>query len=163
MRLNHLFLIVLIASVGCRGPKFAANNVVEGSIPSDITNSKYVLLVQEDEHGSPNLLEKSMKKYYPAAYEIVRADQLKSDKKYSDVEKYRYVVAVRYGSGGIYKQVYRTPKEAIEKVSGPSKVAYSDQVVFDRKENKEFPATNLMGHNFAQGMMLFSQAITHKK
>lgn len=163
MRSRNFLLIALIVSLGCRGPKFAAKNVVEGSIPSDITSPKYVLLVQEDEHGSPKLLDKSMRKYYPAAYEIIRPEQLKSDKKYSDVEKYRYLVSVRYGSGGIYQQVYRTPQEAIEKKSGPSKVAYSDQVVFDRKENKGFPATNLMGHNFAQGMMLFSQAITHKK
>ena len=154
MRLFSFLFLFFVLLFGCRGPRYAANNLMPGSIPPDITNPKYVLLVQQDEHSRPKLLDKAMKKYYPSSYEIVTANQVKSDTKYGDVEKYRYLVVVRYGSGGIITQTSGP---------GPSRVAYSDQIVFDRKENKEYPATNLMGHNQAQGMMLFSQAITRKK
>lgn len=157
MRSISFLFVFFMVLVGCRGPKFAANNVVPDSIPSDVTNPKYVLLVQQDKHCSPKLLNKAMKKYYPGEYEIVTEEQVKSDKKYSDVEKYRYLVVERYGSGGSYKDVHHNAYSTT-----PSQFTYSDQIVIDRKENKQFPATNLMSHNQAQGMMLFSQAISKK-
>jgi len=158
MRPGYFVIIFFVLLAGCRGSRFAANNLVPGSIPSDITSPKYVLLVQLDEHGNPNMLDKVMKKYYPAAYEIIKEGQDKSDEKYANVDKYRYLVAIRYGSGGTVKTTYAPGAPH----TGPSQVVYSDQTVFDRKENKGLPATNLMGHNFAQGMMLFSEAITKK-
>lgn len=158
MRSSLFLFIFLIVLAGCRGPKYLANNLVSGSIPGDITNSKYILLVQTDKHSRLSMLDKTMKKNYPAAYEVVSEKELTSDKKYADVDKYRYLIVVRYGSGGTYKKVYRNAQEAISD-GGPSKVTYSDQIVVDRKENKQLPATNLMSHSYAQGMMLFCRAV----
>jgi hypothetical protein len=152
MRVISALLLFLILLSGCRGPKYATKNLAPGSIPSDITDSRYVLLVQREKHSSPSLLNKSMKKYYPGAYEIVTEEQLKSDHKFNDLEKYRYLVIERYGSGGQVRTVGQSYSSA----------TYSDQVVLDRKENKQYPGTNLMSHNQAQGLMLFSYAASGK-
>ena len=148
-RLIAFILIVFTSLIGCTGTKRAANNVVQGSIPADITDPKYILLVERDKYVRPSVLETAMKKYYPAAYEIVKAEQLNSDKKYNDVSKYRYLVQFRNGSGGSYS-------------NGQTHVIYSDEFVTDRKENKAFPATNLVAGSYGQSLMLFCRALPKK-
>ena len=152
MRPTTSICLFLMVFAGCRGSKYLTNNLVQGSIPTDITSPKYVLLVQTNDHIRPSMLNNAMKKNYPAAYEVVSEKQLASDKRFADVDKYRYEVVCRYGSGGGYTSNTGT---------GYSTAVYSDQFVIDRKENKQFPATNLLSNNYAMGMVLFCRAIKH--
>ncbi|HWI90673.1 MAG TPA: hypothetical protein VNT20_05320 [Flavisolibacter sp.] len=157
MRSSHFLFIFLIVLAGCRGSKYLANNLVQGSIPSDITNSKYVLLIQANRPVA-KFVNKTMKKNYPAAYEVVSEKKLASDTKYNEVDKYRYLVVFRDGSGGTtYMQ--NTNANGTSSHTGGITEVYSDQIVIDRKENKQFPATNLMSHSHSQGMMLFCRAV----
>ncbi|HWI93520.1 MAG TPA: hypothetical protein VNT20_19705 [Flavisolibacter sp.] len=160
MRPGHFLFVILIAFAGCRGSKYLANNLVPGSIPPDITNAKYVLLVQAS--GPPaRFVNKTMKKNYPAAYEVVSEKKLASDKKYNDLDKYRYLVVFREGSGGT-SYMQNTNANGSSSHTGGITEVYSDQIVVDRKENKQFPATNLMSHSHSQGMLLFCRAVKNK-
>lgn len=159
MRLHHLLFLSLIAFAGCRGSKYLANNLTPGSIPSDITNPKYVLLVQAN-RPIARFVKNTMKKNYPAAYEVVSDKQFATDKKYADVNTYRYLVVDRAGSGGTY-YMENTNANGTSMHTGGITETYSDQIVIDRKENKQLPATNLVSHAYSQGMMLFCRAVKH--
>lgn len=79
------------------------NNVATaGSIPADLKDSAYVLLVQKQELGLANLqnrqVAKIMRKYYKGRYEMATAEEIKNDVKYAGITVYRYVLT-KNGSG----------------------------------------------------------------
>ncbi|MEI6948967.1 hypothetical protein V9K67_17400 [Paraflavisolibacter sp. H34] len=96
-----------------------------------------------------------MNKHYIGRFVLATEKDIQAHPQYADVNVYRYVVKMNFGSGGTYVRTYSGPADAGH---GPSWVTYSDQVIYDRKENKTLPATGLVGHNFAQGMMYFAKA-----
>jgi hypothetical protein len=98
-----------------------------------------------------------MDKHYNGKYEIATIEEIKTNSKYADVNVYRYVLTKNQsGLNIVTTRVGMGPRDV---AYGPSHVQYRDQIIFDRKENKELPATGLQGHNFAQGVLFFGKEV----
>ena len=154
-----LFVILSVFFLSCSGNNKISNNLVSGSIPGDIKDSRYVLLVQRTEGAGAghvnNMAENQMKKYYKGRYEFIDAKDIMNNPKYADKSVYRYVVKENTGEGFAIITTHQGPPDASY---GPSRIDYHDQIIYDRKEDKVLRATGLMAHNYAQGIMFFAKA-----
>lgn len=166
-----LTLLFALLFICCNHTKKFAKNAWPDSFPSDLTNENYVLLIQKrgtntketrwDIHEN-KLAEKVMKKYYKGRYELAFEKDIKSDPKYADTTVYRYVYN-RSDAAKSSSISYTTPLGVNPNAPGMTHTRnYNDDFLYDRKESKQLPSTNLSSSSFAQGVMIFAKVASYK-
>lgn len=130
----------------------------KSSIPADLRNPKYVLLVIEDVGRwlSPRdnrAMKRFMTKWYKAPFELIDEKEL-DDPKYADTDKYRYYITSSCDNSLTVTRIGNHTS---------SSTTYCDQVIFDRKENKMLPSTGVLAPNFATGVKMFAKYMGESK
>jgi len=154
---NHILYLSLTFMIICSScataGKFRRQHA-ESSIPVDLRNPKYVLLVIKDEgrwlSGRDNrAMKRFMTKWYKAPFELINKKSL-DDPKYADTDKYRYYI--------IESCAYSITVTRSD-IHTSSSTTYCDQMIVDREENKKLPSTMVLAPSFATGIKMFSQYV----
>ena len=150
-RILYLSLTFMVICCSCATSGKFRRQHAESSIPTDLRNPKYVLLVLKDEGGwlsgrNNRAMNRFMTKWYKAPFELINEKNL-ADPKYADTDKYRYYITSNCDNA---ITVTRTGSHA------SSSSYYCDQVIVDRKEDKKLPSTGVLAPNFATGIKMFS-------
>jgi hypothetical protein len=140
----------------CSTEKLWLKKLQPGSVPTDVKNSKYILLVEKPTWSKSQMkeLEKCMTEDYPGKFEIIPAEDLKLAK-YSDTTKYRYFL-MRSRSGYVVERSATAPggsnSSAADRIfwsDVKDKDYVADQIFVDRKLNKDLPSTGMRMSSFS--------------
>lgn len=159
-KMRPLFLklcLIIFALSSCLVHKKFLDEINRASIPNDLKNSKYVLLIETPSMYPSKSLQrtytKQITKYmkdYPGQWEWASPEEINSSK-FSNTSKYRYFLkhnsVIAYAFSRSSSLEY-TPN------AGPMGISmeYHDQIFVDRKENKEYPSTNNARSNYSWGI-----------
>ena len=157
--LGILILVITLASCSAAG-KFK-RSYDSRSIPADIKQDGYVLLVLKQDVGGfrgvqNRGVKKLMRRHYGAAFEMVSASDLK-DPKYDNTEMYRYIIGRDFNSGVV---LTRQQSMAVMGNGGGTMTIhreYHKETIFDRKENKAFPSIGYPSASYSLGMKAFAK------
>ena len=123
--LTLIFLSSCGAIVKSKADKFLTEE--NGAIPPDFGKEETTLLFITHRRSYNKYLKTNVKKIYNSKYEFINEDQLKSESKYNNINKYRYLFNYDEKS-----YTYYSPK-------GGSKTGYVKKFyVLDRKSDKRF-------------------------
>lgn len=136
---NNLFLIVsvltltLLTSCGAIVKSKGSNYLTEekGAIPPEFGKENNTLLFITHHRSYNKYLKKNTKKIYKGNYELVSENEFRTNDKYKDLNKYRFVFDYNYVS----------PGGTITKIDGTIGTPHYNVKKFrilDRKENKEY-------------------------
>ncbi|GAA3507966.1 hypothetical protein GCM10022393_17580 [Aquimarina addita] len=136
---NNLFLIfsiltlTLLTSCGAivksKGNKYLTEE--KGAIPPEFGKEKNTLLFITHHSSYNKYLKKNTRKIYKGDYELVSEDEFKTNDKYEDLNKYRFVFDYNYISPGY--DVVRADGSTRAPLYNVKKFR-----ILDRKENKEY-------------------------
>jgi hypothetical protein len=185
--MRRLFIICLFAVsfTGCFGWKKFSREHNSLSVPEDIRDVKYVLLVQKLQGVWYNyqnyLVNKQMRKFYQGRYEMVSATDIDTNPKYADVNVYRYVIrrtddptfvvkSDPQSYGWTYYDQWKNHPLETETVFSQTKYRsrmvpfkdFADEIIYDRKTKAHLKPTGVETHTYAQGIKLFSKAVSRK-
>lgn len=159
MKLLSILCLLTVLFSGCYGWKKFDRDHNPMSVPKDIRDPKYVLLVQKQDGGMANhqnnMVNNQMRKFYKGRYEMVSANEISTNPKYADVSVYRYVI--RRSSDPMFSIVSTEFNRA-----GSRRVDYKDETIHDRQTKADLRSTRVATHNYAQGINLFAKAVSRK-
>ena len=161
--MNKLRLLVAVIGmsallVGCSSTKRFAKYHHPNSIPADIKKNGYVLLVIKQDIGTIDrkvnrYVDKYMRKFYGAPYELIDYNELKSEK-YADTDKYRYSIMGNYA--------HSNQADYINDRGQRRSLTVFDMYIRDRKTDIQFTPTGVQQKNFGLLMKDFAKFMKDK-
>lgn len=149
-----LSAVILLAS--CSTEKLWIKKLQPGSVPSDVKNAKYILLVEKPTWSNTEAKQLAgWMAEYPGKFEIIPIEDL-ALAKYSDTTKYRYFL-MRNRNGYVVERSATAPGGSYTSASDKKfwsdvkdRDYVADQIFVDRKLHKDLPSTGMRMGTFSR-------------
>lgn len=159
-----LVLVLAFTSNFAQSKKQMDNRIDEASIPKDVLNKEYVLLVKIpfDTKTWIEKFTKVMEEHYTGKFEVVPYKKY-IDENYADVKKYKYILAVAHSLSkkdftGANAEIANEPKGI-----APTSAWSKDLHMVNRQKLAEFWNTNLYSQSDLKVVAYFADRLSGKE